>query len=188
MTCPLKPWWCHEVTWMDGSPFSLLLLCSVPVVGMDSCAPESQFCPTPDSDPAAAAVRSHLEIYFKTNMLQILCSKGMRIPFLCCPYPEVITATHFFFCHVRLLRFPPISQTLLAFFCLPQVHQFPRSFLDNLVSISCRGFNLILCWYLQWPVFPGTASPTPLLVCTSECRHLHGFNPSSVSPFAWIIN
>lgn len=81
----------------------------------------------------------------------------------------------FFFCHVRLLRFPPIFQPLLAFFCLPQVHQFSRSFSDNLVSISSRGFNLILCWYLWWPMFPDTASPTPFLVCTSECRHLHGF-------------
>lgn len=70
------------VTWMDGSLFSLLLLCSVPMVGMDIRAPELQFCPTPYSDPAAA-VRSHqeIDIYFKQTCFRLFVLKGWESPF-----------------------------------------------------------------------------------------------------------
>lgn len=139
------------------------------------------------TDPAAA-VRSHQEIHFLNKHASDSLFSRDESPLSLLSLSRGNHCNTFFCCHVRLRRFPPIFQPLLAFFCLPQVHQFPRSFLDNPVSISRRGFNLISCWYLWWPVFPGSASPTPFLVCSSECRHLHGFNPSPVSPFAWLIN
>lgn len=102
------------------------------------------------TDPAAAA-RSHQEIHFLNKHASDSLFSRDESPLSLLSLSRGDHCNTFFCCHVRLRRFPPIFQPLLAFFCLPQVHQFPRSFLDNPVSISRRGFNLISCWYLWSP-------------------------------------
>lgn len=108
-------------------------------------------CAWPSS---SAAMRSHQEIYFFKQTCFKLFVSSSESPLSLLSSSRGDDCNTFFCCHVRLhllLSFPPIFQPLLVCFCLLWAHQFSRSFLDSLASISCRGFNLILCWYLWQP-------------------------------------